>query len=57
LNKGDGCSSEADGGWMSFDHLITMIDHFKLNVGSANAYMTLELPKLHRLWIKSSWWV
>ena len=41
-----------DGGWMSFYHLITMIDHFKFDVGSANAYMTLELPTLCRLWIK-----
>ena len=36
---------------MGFYHLI-MIDHFKLDVGSANAYMTLELPTLCRLWIK-----
>jgi len=41
-----------DGEWMSFDHLIAMIDHFKLDVGSADAYMTLELPKLRRLWLK-----
>jgi hypothetical protein len=41
-----------DGGWMSFDHIITVIDHFKLNVGSANTYMILELPTLRRLWIK-----
>ena len=37
---------------MSFDHLIAMIDHFKLDVGSADAYMTLKLPTLHRLWLK-----
>ena len=41
-----------DAGWMSFDHLIAMIDHFKLDVGSADAYMTLELPTLCRLWLK-----
>ena len=41
-----------DAGWMSFDHLIAMIDHFKLNVGSADTYMTLELPTLRRLWLK-----
>ena len=41
-----------DAGWMSFDHLIAMIDHFKLDVGSADAYMTLELPTLRRLWLK-----
>ena len=37
---------------MSFDHLIAMIDHFKLDVGSADTYMILELPTLHRLWLK-----
>jgi hypothetical protein len=29
-----------------------MIDHFKLDVGSADAYMTLELPALRRTWVK-----
>ena len=43
-----------DGKWMSFDYLIAMVDHFKLDVGSANAYMALELPKLHRLWLKEA---
>ena len=38
--------------WLSFDHQITMIDHFKLDVGSADAYMMLELPTLRRLWVK-----
>ena len=37
---------------MSFDHLIAIIDHFKLDVGSADAYMTLELLTLCRLWVK-----
>ena len=32
--------------------MITMIDHFKLDVGLADAYMTLELPFLCRLWVK-----
>ena len=40
------------GSWLSFDHQIAMIDHFKLDLGAADAYMTLEQPVLHRLWIK-----
>ena len=38
--------------WLPFDHVITMINHFKLDVGAADAYMTLELPVLHRMWVK-----
>ena len=41
-----------ESGWLSFDHQIAMINHFKLNVGSADAYMTLELLTLRRLWVK-----
>lgn len=41
-----------ESGWLSFDHQIAMIDHFKLDVGSADAYMTLELPALRRTWVK-----
>ena len=37
---------------MSFDHLITMIDHFKLDLGGANAYMSIQQPMLHKLWVK-----
>ena len=48
-DKSDGCSSEA--GWRM---AIAMVDHFKLDVGSANTYMALELPKLHRLWLKEA---
>ena len=39
-------------GWLPFDHVIAMIDHFKLDVGAADAYMTLELPVLRRMWVK-----
>ena len=38
--------------WLSFDHKITMIDYFKLDLGTTDAYMTLDLPALHRLWVK-----
>lgn len=40
------------GSWLSFDHQIAMIYHFKLDLGAADAYMTLEQPVLHRLWMK-----
>ena len=33
---------EQENSWMSFNHLITMIDHFKLNLGAANAYMSIQ---------------
>jgi hypothetical protein len=38
--------------WLPFNHVITMIDHFKLDVGAVDAYMTLELPILRRMWVK-----
>ena len=38
--------------WLSFDHQIAMMDHFKLDVGAADAYMTLELPALRKMWVK-----
>lgn len=40
------------GSWLSFDYQIAMIDHFKLDLGAVDAYMTLEQPVLHRLWMK-----
>ena len=43
---------EQESSWMSFDHLITMIDHFKLNLGAANAYMSIQQPLLHKLWVR-----
>jgi len=38
--------------WLSFDHQIAMIDHFKLDVSAADTYMTLELPALRKMWVK-----
>ena len=32
---------EQESSWMSFDHLIVMIDHFKLDLGAADAYMSI----------------
>ena len=43
---------EQESSWMSFDHLIVMIDHFKLDLGAANAYMSIQQPMLHKLWVK-----
>ena len=37
---------------MSFDHLIMMIDHFKLDLGAAVAYMSIQKPMLCKLWVK-----
>ena len=37
--------------WLSFDHQIAMIDHFKLDLGTADAYITLDLLVLCRLWV------
>ena len=38
--------------WLSFDHKITMIDYFKLDLGATDAYITVDLLALHRLWVK-----
>ena len=35
----------------SFDHQIAMIDYFKLDLGTTDAYITLDLLVLHRLWV------
>ena len=43
---------EQESSWMSFDHLIAMIDHFKLDLGAADAYMSIQKPKLCKLWVK-----
>ena len=51
-NEGDGCLQEQESSWMSFNHLITMIDHFRLNLGAANAYMSIQQPLLHKLWVR-----
>ena len=37
---------------MSFDHLIVMIDHFKLDLSAADAYMSIQWPTLHKLGVK-----
>ncbi|KIM85047.1 hypothetical protein PILCRDRAFT_87338 [Piloderma croceum F 1598] len=39
-------------GWLNFNHQITMINHFKLDVSSADTYMTLELPPPCKMWVK-----
>ena len=33
---------EQESSWMSFDHLIVMIDHFKLDLGAADTYMSIQ---------------
>ena len=38
--------------WLSFDHQIMIIDYFKLDLGTADAYITLDPLVLHRLWVK-----
>ena len=43
---------EQESSWMSFDHLIAMINHFKLNLGAANAYMSIQQLILHKLWVR-----
>ena len=43
---------EQDSSWMSFNHLIAMIDYFKLDLGAADAYMSIQMPMLHKLWVK-----
>ena len=43
---------EQESSWMSFNHLIVMIDHFKLDIGAADTYMSIQMPMLHKLWVK-----
>ena len=38
--------------WLGFDHQIAMIDHFRLDLGVADAYVTLDPLVLHRVWVK-----
>ena len=35
-------------------HLIIMIDHFKLNIGATDAYMSIQQPILCKLWEENS---
>ena len=37
---------------MSFNHLIAMINHFKLNLGAADTYMSIQQPLLCKLWVR-----
>ena len=32
---------EQESSWMSFDHIITMIDHFKLDLSAADTHMSM----------------
>ena len=32
---------EQESPWMSFHHLMAMIDHFKLDFGAANTHMSI----------------
>ena len=43
---------EQESSWMSFNRLIAMIDHFKLHLGAANTYMSIQKPMLCKLWVK-----
>ena len=43
---------EQESSWMSFNHLITIIDHFKLGLGAADAYMSTQWPTLYKLGVK-----
>ena len=38
--------------WLNFDHQLVMINYFKLDLGTADAYITLDPLVLHRLWVK-----
>ena len=38
--------------WLSLDHQITVIDFFELDLGATDAYITLDLLVLCRLWVK-----
>ena len=40
---------EQESSWISFNHLIVMINHFKLNLGAADAYMSIQQSILHKL--------
>ena len=47
-----GTLQEQDRKWLNSDLLIAMVDHFKLDVQSANTYMALQTQLLHRAWVK-----
>ena len=43
---------EHDRKWLHSELLIAMVDHFKLDVQSADTYMALQTQSLHRTWVK-----
>ena len=47
-----GALQEQDRKWLNSDLLIAMVDHFKLNIRSANTYMALQTQLFHRAWVK-----
>ena len=47
-----GALQEQDRKWLNSDLLIAMVDHFKLDVQSADTYMALQTQLLHRAWVK-----
>ena len=47
-----GALQEQDRKWLNSDLLIAMVDHFKLDIQSADTYMALQTQLLHRAWVK-----
>ena len=43
---------EHDRKWLRSELLIAMVDHFKLDIWSADTYMALQTQSLHRTWVK-----
>ena len=43
---------EQENSWMIFDYLIAVIEHFKLNLGAANTYMSIQWPLICKLWVR-----
>ena len=47
-----GTLQEQDRKWLNSDLLIAMVDHFKLDIRSADTYMALQTQLHHRAWVK-----
>ena len=47
-----GALQEQDRKWLNSNLLIAMVDHFKLNVRSADTYMALQTQLVCRAWVK-----
>ena len=47
-----GALQEQDRKWLNSNLLIAMVDHFKLDIRSADTYMALQTQLLHRAWVK-----